>query len=210
MQSVVRHGSVDQTEVTVVDTPGWWKGFLAVDTSQTVKDEMLRSMFLCPPGPHVFLLVIDADTAFNAKILDAVTSHVELLGEAVWKHTIIVFSRGDWLGSSSIEEIIEGEGDGQALQSLVEQCENRYHVFNNKNTDGDTQVTELLEKILGTVAVNAWQPFIPDQQIFMSLERKRKCVEEGAIRRQKQVQAQRNLLTGGFLSHAALERRWKV
>uniref|UniRef100_A0A3B3BUZ4 AIG1-type G domain-containing protein n=1 Tax=Oryzias melastigma TaxID=30732 RepID=A0A3B3BUZ4_ORYME len=154
VQSVVRHGSVDQTEVTVVDTPGWWKGFLAVDTSQTVKDEMLRSMFLCPPGPHVFLLVIDADTAFNAKILDAVTSHVELLGEAVWKHTIIVFSRGDWLGSSSIEEIIEGEGDGQALQSLVEQCENRYHVFNNKNTDGDTQVTELLEKILGTVAVN--------------------------------------------------------
>ncbi|XP_036067577.1 GTPase IMAP family member 8 isoform X2 [Oryzias melastigma] len=196
VQSVVRHGSVDQTEVTVVDTPGWWKGFLAVDTSQTVKDEMLRSMFLCPPGPHVFLLVIDADTAFNAKILDAVTSHVELLGEAVWKHTIIVFSRGDWLGSSSIEEIIEGEGDGQALQSLVEQCENRYHVFNNKNTDGDTQVTELLEKILGTVAVNAWQPFIPDQQTFMSLERKRKCVEEGAIRRQKQVQAQRNVLTG--------------
>ncbi|RVE73785.1 hypothetical protein OJAV_G00034830 [Oryzias javanicus] len=194
--SVARHGSVDQTQVTVVDTPGWWKGFLAVDTSQTVKDEMLRGMFLCPPGPHVFLLVIDADTAFNAKTRDAVMSHVELLGEAVWKHTIIVFSRGDWLGSSSIEEIIEGEGDGQALQSLVEQCENRYHVFNNKNADEDTQVTELLEKILGTVTVNAWQPFIPDQQIFMSLETKRRFVEEGAIRRQKRVQAQRNLLTG--------------
>uniref|UniRef100_A0A3P9KGJ3 AIG1-type G domain-containing protein n=1 Tax=Oryzias latipes TaxID=8090 RepID=A0A3P9KGJ3_ORYLA len=194
VHSEVRHGSVDQTEVTVVDSPGWWKGFPAEDTPQAVKDEMQRSLFLCPPGPHVFLLVIDADTSFNAKHLDAVTSHVELLGEAVWKHTILVFSRGDWLRTSTIEEYIEGEG--LALQSLIEQCENRYHVLNNKNAEEDTQVTELLEKITGTVAANAWQPFIPDQQIFMSLEKKRRSVEEGAILRQKLVQTQRNLLTG--------------
>lgn len=197
VHSEVRHGSVDQTEVTVVDSPGWWKGFPAEDTPQAVKDEMQRSLFLCPPGPHVFLLVIDADTSFNAKHLDAVTSHVELLGEAVWKHTILVFSRGDWLRTSTIEEYIEGEG--LALQSLIEQCENRYHVLNNKNAEEDTQVTELLEKITGTVAANAWQPFIPDKQIFMSLEKKRRSVEEGAILRQKLVQTQRNLLTGELL-----------
>nr|XP_024654392.1 GTPase IMAP family member 8-like [Maylandia zebra] len=131
-KSVACRGFVAKTEIILVDTPGWWKGFPVFDTPEAIKDELMRSMFLCPPGPHVFLLVIDADASFNAKHLDAVTSHVELLGDGVWRHTIIVFTRGDWLGTNSIEQYIEGEGE--ALQSLVEQCGNRYHVVDNKNT----------------------------------------------------------------------------
>ena len=70
---------------------------------------------------------------------------MQLLGPTVWSHTMILFTRVDYLGGKSIEQFIESEGEG--LQRLVEKCEDRYHVFNNENRGGDTQVTELLQKI---------------------------------------------------------------
>lgn len=188
--SVVRSGFVDETDVTLVDTPGWWKGFSACDTPEAIKEEIICGMFLCPPGPHIFLLVIDADASFHNKNLKAVTSHLELLGEEVLKRTMIVFTRGDWLGAKSIEEYIEGEGE--ALRSLVDQCENRYHVINNKNPSDRGQVTELMEKITEIVAENNWKHFVPNQQMLVIIEEKRKRVEEAAMLRQKQVKAMRS------------------
>lgn len=192
--SVAHCGCVGKTKITVVDTPGWWKGFPAFDTPEAIKEELQRSMFLCPPGPHIFLVVIDADASFSGKHLDALTSHVELLGEGVWAHAIVVFTRGDWLGSRTIEEYIEGEGE--ALQSLVEQCGNRYHIIDNKNTNDGTQITELLEKITATVAGNSWSHFVPDEQKFETIEEKRRRVEEMARLRESQVKATRKILRG--------------
>ncbi|XP_023127594.1 GTPase IMAP family member 8-like isoform X2 [Amphiprion ocellaris] len=191
-QSAARQGFVGKTEITLVDTPGWWKGFPAFETPEAIKEEVMRSMFLCPPGPHVFLLVIDADASFNGKLLDAITTHMELLGEGVWRHTVIVFTRGDWVGTHAIEEYIEGEGE--SLQRLVEQCGNRYHVLNNKDASDGTQVTELLEKITGTVAGNGWDHFVPDEQIFLTIEERRRRVEEAATLRQSQIKARRTSL----------------
>ncbi|KAM9384105.1 GTPase IMAP family member 8 [Pholidichthys leucotaenia] len=187
--SVARRGFVDKTEITLVDTPGWWKGFSVFDTPEAIKEEVMHSMFLCPPGPHIFLLVIDADASFNAKNLDAVKSHIEILGEEVWKHTFIVFTRGDWLGTHTIEQYIEGEGE--ALQCLAEQCGNRYHVINNKNANDSPQTTELLEKIIETVAGNGWKCFIPDNQILLNIEERRRRVEKEAILRQSRVNDKR-------------------
>ncbi|XP_017284220.1 GTPase IMAP family member 8 isoform X2 [Kryptolebias marmoratus] len=192
--SVVRCGFVKKTEITLVDTPGWWKGFPVFDTPEAIKEEITCSMFMCGPGPHIFLLVVDADASFNAKNLDAVKTHVELLGEDVWKHTFIVFTKGDWLGTKPIEEYIEGEGE--ALQTLVEQCGNRYHTINNKNANDSTQVTELLKKIIETVAGNGWEYFVPDEKIFKSIEEKRKRTEEAAKLRQEQVKAKRKYFQG--------------
>ncbi|KAM4547778.1 GTPase IMAP family member 8-like [Odontesthes bonariensis] len=192
--SMVQRGFVDETEIVLVDTPGWWKGFPAFDTPEAIKEEMKTSLFLCPPGPHIFLLVVNADASFHARHLDAVTTHLELLGEDLWKHTIIVFTRGDWLGTQTIEEYIEGEGE--ALQSLVEKCGNRYHVLNNKNPNDGAQVTELLEKIRGTVAGNGGVYFAPDEQIFTAIEEKRRRVEEGAALRKSKVKAKRNSIIG--------------
>lgn len=202
VQSVARQGSVGETEITVVDTPGWWKGFTVFDTPEAIKDELRRSMFLCPPGPHVFLVVIDADASFNASHLEAVTTHVALLGKDVWRHTVVIFTRGEWLGTHTIEEYIEGEG--RALQSLLELCEDRYHVIDNKNADDGAQLTELLEKITGTVAMNGSDCFIPDEQIFQNIEERRRRVEERARRRETEVLAKRKCLAGMVQSHLIL------
>lgn len=200
--SVAQQGSVGKTEITVVNTPGWWKDFPAFDTPEAIKDELRRSMFLCRPGPHVFLVVIDADASFNASHLEAVTTHVELLGKGVWRHTVVIFTRGDWLGMHIIEEYIEGEGE--ALQSLIELCENRYHVIDNKNADDGTQITELLEKITGTVAMNGSDCFIPDEQIFQDIEERRRRVEERASRREIEVLTKRKCLAGMVQTHLLL------
>ncbi|XP_061540478.1 GTPase IMAP family member 8-like [Phycodurus eques] len=174
--SQVLQGSVGRTNITIVDTPGWRKGFPACDTTEMIKDEVLQSMFKCPPGPHVFLLVIDADASFNTQHLYAATSHVELFGEGVWKHTMVVFTRADWL--NSIEEYIEGEG--KALQSLMEQCSNRYHVLDNTNEDDSTQVDELLGKITLTLAGNGWKHFQLNQKTMEALMEREKKVEHAA------------------------------
>ncbi|XP_034561536.1 GTPase IMAP family member 8-like [Notolabrus celidotus] len=193
-RSVARRGFVGKTEITLVDTPGWWKGFPECDTPAVIREELMLSMFLCSPGPHVFLLMIDSDASFTAKHSVAVKTHVELLGEGVWRHTIVVFTRGDWLGAQGIEEYIEGEGE--ALQALVGQCGNRYHVIDNKNADDGAQVTELLEKITGMVAANNWGCFVADKKILSAIEEKKQRVEEGARRRQRLVEAKSNYLEG--------------
>ncbi|XP_061635638.1 GTPase IMAP family member 8-like [Phyllopteryx taeniolatus] len=176
--SEVLQGSVGRTDIIIVDTPGWQKAFLACDTPEMIKDRMLQSMFKCLPGPHVFLLVIDADASFNTRHLDAATSHVELFGEGVWKHTLVVFTRADWQGSHAIEEYIESEG--KALQSLVERCWNRYHVLDKMNKDNGTRVDELLEKITLTLAGNGRRHFQPDQMMMEALMEREKKVENAA------------------------------
>ncbi|KTG33866.1 hypothetical protein cypCar_00022520 [Cyprinus carpio] len=44
-----------------------------------------------------------------------------------------------------VEQYIGSKGD--ALQTLVEKCGNRYQVFNNKIKDNCTLVAELMQKI---------------------------------------------------------------
>ncbi len=70
---------------------------------------------------------------------------MELLGRNVWKYCIVVFTRGDWMGTPTIEEHIKSEGE--ALQWLINKCGNRYHILNNMQWDDRKQVGELMEKV---------------------------------------------------------------
>ncbi|KAJ8366880.1 hypothetical protein AAFF_G00338480 [Aldrovandia affinis] len=151
-QCVKRQGEVAGRQVTVVDTPGWGITSSVKDTRAVVKQEIVRSVSLCPPGPYALFLVINVSSSFTESHRRPVEEHLELLSERVWRHTIVLFTRGDWLGDTTIEQHIETEG--KALQWLVEKCGNRYHVLNNENRGDGTQVTELLEKIEETVARN--------------------------------------------------------
>ncbi|KAJ8386397.1 hypothetical protein AAFF_G00171020, partial [Aldrovandia affinis] len=151
-QCVKRQGEVAGRQVTVVDTPGWWSTSSVKETQELDKQEIVRSVSLCPPGPYALFLVIDVSSSFTETHRRSVEEHLELLSERVWRHTIVLFTRGDWLGDTTIEQHIETEG--KALRWLVEKCGNRYHVLNNENRGDGTQVTELLEKIEETVARN--------------------------------------------------------
>ncbi|XP_070990132.1 GTPase IMAP family member 9-like [Oncorhynchus clarkii lewisi] len=137
-------------QVTVVDTPGWWTFFLAEFTSPLVKSEILKGVSLGCPFPNAALLMIPVDTAFTEEQRKVTQDNMKLLGEGVWRHTIVVFTWGACLGDTTIEQHIESEG--KALHWLIEKCGNRYHVFDSKGKDTDAQVKELLEKIEEMVA----------------------------------------------------------
>lgn len=179
-------------QVTLVDTPGWWMNYYAQDSPASLKQELMRSVYLCPPGPHGFLLVVRVDKAFTDMYARALQEHIELLSERVWSHTIVLFSFGDWLGDTTIEHYIESEG--RALQWLVEKCGNRYHVFNNKSKGDGFQVMMMLEKIVEMLAGNRGHHYETDEKIFMKLEEKRMTDRERARVRAVKVAKQRKVL----------------
>ncbi|XP_026876129.1 GTPase IMAP family member 4-like [Electrophorus electricus] len=131
-------------QVTVVDTPSWnWVS--AEDSSEELKQELKRGLEMIGEGAHVFLMVYPLGAPFIERHKIAVQEHLELMGADVWEHTMVLFSRGDWLGKGTIEQRIEGAN--KELKWLVERCKNRYHVLNNKSRGDEFQVIELLQKI---------------------------------------------------------------
>lgn len=140
----ISQSMVAKRRLTVVDTPGWIYNNTLQDLCEMDKLEIEKSMHLCSPGPHAVLLVVGLASAFNAPYQRAVQEHMSLFTDEVWKHTIVLFTRGDWLGVKTVEERIESE---KGLQWLVEKCGNMYHVLDNTNCSDETQVMDLLEKI---------------------------------------------------------------
>ena len=98
---------------------------------------------------------------------------------------MVLFTCGDWLGDTTIEQYIESE---RAIQSLIEKCGNRYHVLNNENRGDDTQVIQLLEKIEEMVAGNGYLHFEMDGKRLEEVQEKRKKAEERLMKVEKQIQ----------------------
>lgn len=179
-------------KVTVVDTPGWWMNFFMEDSSAFDKEEIVKSVYLCPPGPDAFLLVVRVDRSFTETYRRAIEEHVELIKKNIWSHSMVLFSFGDWLGETTIENHIESEG--KALQWLVEKCGNRYHVLNNKSLGNVFQITELLEKIKEMIVGNNVSHFETDERMFKAIKRRRKVEEERANMRQVDMRRRRQNL----------------
>lgn len=137
-----RHGR----KLTVVDTPGW---FSAQSTPPAYQQEMARSLDMCPPGPHAFLLVVPVGM-FTDTDQARIKENLVLFGEAVWRHTLVVFTWSEVLKNMPIERHIRRQG--HALQWVLDKCKNRYHVVNNDAFGEHTQVPQLIEKVEKIVA----------------------------------------------------------
>ncbi|CAL8287935.1 unnamed protein product [Boreogadus saida] len=192
---VHRGARVLDRDMTVVDTPGWWRNYYAAETSAFDRRELSRSVRLCPPGPHALLLVVRVDRAFTETHRRAAQEHVELLlGPAAWGHALLVFSFGDWLGDTSVERFVESEGE--PLRWLVDRCGDRYHVMNNKRTgDAGFQVAELVGKVEAMVAANQGcgylqagggvtdKPLLSEEEEEEEERRRRRAEQEAADQR---------------------------
>lgn len=91
------------------------------------------------------LLVVNVSSSFKKHYKETLQKELEAIGEQLWSRTVVLFSYGDWLGDTSIEQRIESEGE--PLQRLVDKCGNRYHVLDNKLRGDGAQVRELIEQI---------------------------------------------------------------
>ncbi|XP_042564117.1 GTPase IMAP family member 2-like [Clupea harengus] len=190
-ECVKREGETAGRHITVVEAPGWFCNVSVENTPEGVKQEIVLSVSLCPPGPHAVLLVINPIKSFTETHRREVQEHLELLGERVWSHTIVLFTCGASLGSTTIEQHIEREG--KALQWVVEKCGNRYHVVDNNKSDGG-QVTELLEKIEEMVAGNRGHHFDFVAKIMKELMMRKKEDDRRAEERKRKVLKHRETL----------------
>ncbi|KAL1261168.1 hypothetical protein QQF64_008995, partial [Cirrhinus molitorella] len=196
VMSEVQEGDVAGRHITVVETPGRRRNYCSKYTTRLYKDEIVLSSTLCPPEPHVFLLVIRVDVAFTEVYRRAVEEHAACHGLNIWDHMIVLFTFGDWLRETDIELFIESEGE--ALQYIIDKCGNRYHVFNNKNKEDSNQITELFEKIEEMVAGNK-KRFKTDYQHLQEAKDRRIKAEQRAKHMQdemEKVNELRNLMPG--------------
>lgn len=156
-----RQALVCGRRVTIVDTPGWdW--FSVRRTPKRIRQESQRGAALLRPGPHTLLLVLPVVSSLTARKRRTLLAHIEtLFGDGACLHTMVLFSCGDWLGCTPIEEhILRG---GRELQRLLEYCGNYYHVLDSKTPGKDKSVSVLLDKIEEMIRENGDKAFLPIQ-----------------------------------------------
>ncbi|CAM4675278.1 unnamed protein product [Leuciscus chuanchicus] len=156
---------IDGRHVTVIDTPGL---FDTKVSHEEIQREISNCISMILPGPHVFLLLIPVGQ-FTEKVENAVKIIQETFGENSLMYTMVLFTRGDDLKKRTIEEYLDKPGS--ALMKLVEQCGNRYHVFNNNETRDRVQVSTLLQKINDMVTANAGSYY--SCKMFRQMEREK-------------------------------------
>ncbi|XP_016364843.1 GTPase IMAP family member 7-like [Sinocyclocheilus rhinocerous] len=133
-------GDICGRPVTVVYTPGLFDTTLS---NEEIQQEIMRCIELSAPGPHVFLLVI-AVGPFTQEERETLQLIKMTFGQKTEAYTMVLFTRGDNLTDESIEDYIKDENPH--VQKLINDCEGRFHVFNNKQKD-PAQVVNLLKKI---------------------------------------------------------------
>ncbi|XP_026106583.1 GTPase IMAP family member 7-like, partial [Carassius auratus] len=153
---------INGRHITVIDTPGLFDTDLS---NEEIQREISNCISMILPGPHVFLLLIPLGR-FTEEEAKAVEIIQEMFGENSLKYTIVLFTRGDDLNEKNIEEyLIEPES---GLKNLIDECGNRFHVFNNETRDR-TQVTDLLQKIDNMVKTNGGSYY--SCKMFREMER---------------------------------------
>lgn len=185
-------------KVTVVDTPGWEWYYPLNSTPNWVRRETLRSVTLCPPGPHVVLLVVRSCASITEDYMREIEEHLELLGKGVWDRTMLLFTRGDELGLTSMEQRIST--GGPTLQRLLQKCGSRYHVMSNHNRGDVTQVKELIGKLQGMAGGGCFLQ--KDNMVLMDLEadEKRRARERRKKQRQMEERMQRATIKAALMS----------
>ncbi|KAG1960634.1 GTPase IMAP family member 9-like [Pimephales promelas] len=141
-------GEVAGREITLVDTPGLFDTGVS---EEYLKQEISKCINMTAPGPHAIILVIQLGP-FTEEERNSVEKIRTIFGEEADKHTLILFTHGDQLKDSSIEEYISDASDN--LRETLSRCGRRYHVFNNNDMDDRNQVTEFLQKVEDMVSDN--------------------------------------------------------
>ncbi|RXN12251.1 GTPase IMAP family member 8-like protein [Labeo rohita] len=136
-------------------------------TNEETQREISNCIPMILPGPHVFIIVLNLGQRFTQEEQTAVKIIQETFGENALKYTIVLFTRGDDLNNKTIDQCLEKSGS--ALTQLFKSCGNRFHVFNNKETGDQTQVTDLLQKIDNMVKVNGGSYY--SCKMFREMER---------------------------------------
>lgn len=183
-----------------MDTPGWEWYYSANGTPAWVTQETVRSVSLCPPGPHAILLVLRSRASVTHDFARQAERHLSMLGAngSAWQRTMLVVTRGDEHTQSSATVAAETTAEREAFRELLQKCGGRCHVMENRRraTDDRQQVAELMGKLEEMVAAAGGGPLEASGAPLLGLEAesRRRGRERRKKQRQMEAQAQRSCI----------------
>lgn len=129
-ESTKRKTVMDGREITVINTPDLLGPSL--ENSYRAR-EALRSLQLASPGPHAFLLVIQApssSTMINQEAPLAIQEARRLFGEEAVEYIIPVLTHADQLGRGhTVDQLLDEDAGG--LKRALSQCHQRPELVDN-------------------------------------------------------------------------------
>lgn len=144
-------GTVDGRSISVIDTPGFFHTHLP---PEEVMAEVGRCVVLSSPGPHAFLMTLQAGR-FTQEERDALEWMKATFGPGATRFATVLFTWGDQLQGKRIEDFL---AESDELSEFVRSCHGGYHVFDNskqdKTTECSQQVAQLLKKVDKIVEIN--------------------------------------------------------
>ncbi|XP_016116886.1 GTPase IMAP family member 8-like [Sinocyclocheilus grahami] len=138
-QSEIQRGRVRSRNISIIDTPGFFNTQL---TDEELQKQMMKSLSLADPGPHVFLLVINLET-FREDERNIVEKIQEIFGAQALNLTMLLFTRRELMSNREWMDI----KFSRKFQDLISHGRGQYHVINRKSEINETHITKLLEKI---------------------------------------------------------------
>ncbi|XP_058636891.1 uncharacterized protein LOC131543521 [Onychostoma macrolepis] len=156
-ESEIQRGRVEDRNISIIDTPGFFNTQL---TDEELQQQMMDSLSLAHPGPHVFLLVINLET-FREEQRNIAEEIQDNFGAQALKFTMVLFIGREKMTK---RELIAFTFTIK-FQELIRHCKRNYHVINNKNEINQTHITELLEKIDEIIKQNDGQHY--DNKLYM-------------------------------------------
>ncbi|XP_062380941.1 GTPase IMAP family member 8-like [Sardina pilchardus] len=129
-----------RANINIIDTPD-----LSDDEHPDQLKQAMKCKELCGNGARVYLLAIQIGR-FTEGERDILERLDRVLGPKLKDRTIILFTHGDDLGNQTIVNYVNRTD--RHLQILIENCGNRYQVFNNRDKEeAKQQVRELIGKV---------------------------------------------------------------
>uniref|UniRef100_A0A8C1MT01 AIG1-type G domain-containing protein n=1 Tax=Cyprinus carpio TaxID=7962 RepID=A0A8C1MT01_CYPCA len=185
-------GEVDGRSVAVIDTPGIFDTTLP---DEQVVEEIVKCISLSSPGPHVFVIVLSLGR-FTKEENDTMQLIKKIFGPKAAQFSIVLFTRGDDLGSKSIEDYVKRSKSAE-LKKLVRDCGDRFLAFNNRVKQDRTQVIQLFNMIEELKNSNEGRYFTNNmfEEAEMSIKKR---MEEIMKEREREIQAQHEKLRAKY------------
>ncbi|XP_025088646.1 immune-associated nucleotide-binding protein 9-like [Pomacea canaliculata] len=184
-QRIERNGVV----IEITDSPG------LCDTKRSPEDvaaEVVQAVACMHPGPTAILYVIAIGryTEEDQGVYERVKS---LLDDRVTQYIIIIFTRGDDLArqGKTIQAVLDTAPDN--LRTALNECGQRYLVFDNTTEDKQPQVDRLLQMVSRLREAHGGKPYTcpkygeVGEKIEKELERRLQKVEEAELKKKKYV-----------------------
>ncbi|XP_044035189.1 GTPase IMAP family member 5-like [Siniperca chuatsi] len=150
MESTKRRTVMDGREVTVIDTPDLLG--LSLENNERAR-EALRSLQLASPGPHAFLLVIQApgsSMGINQDAAQAIRATLELFGDGAVGYIIPVLTHADRLGRRrTVDQLLNVDAGG--LRKALSLCDQRPELVDNRPGCPPEAQSVMSRKLVGRV-----------------------------------------------------------